>query len=804
MFWQLNILAFVVGTSLLQQQADLPAADKAGWLLPVLLLLALLWRSQSKIGIAVVRALIWILIGIAGFFWAATVAHWRLSDHLPESWERRDIQVIGVIASVPSPNELGTRFYLDIEKIITEEAVVPQRVALTWYKESLQANRQAEHPVPQAGERWQLTVRLKRPHGNANPHGFDYEVWALERNIRAMGYVRKSDENHRLDKLVFKPRYLIEKVRETIQQNQIHYLADRPYAGILSTLATGDQYRIPREQWQVLIRTGTSHLMAISGLHITMVSSLIFGLVYWLWRWNSYLTLRIPARRAAVLAGLIAAFGYALISGFAIPAQRAFCMLTVIAIAIWRGRQNSASGILAWALFWVVLLDPWATISPGFWLSFGAVAIIMLVTVGRLGKFHWLQGWLRIQWAITLGLIPVLLALFQQISLVSPIANAIAIPLISLAVVPLTLVAIILPFEFLLHVAHSALVVVMSFLNFLSEFPQAVWLQHSPPFWTIVTGFIGVLWILLPGGIGGLGWLRGFPARWLGFLAMLPMFLVQLPKPKAGELWLTVLDVGQGLAVVARTEQHALLFDTGPKLGETDSGRRIIVPFLYSEGIRRLDVLMVSHADSDHSGGALSVLAGIPVEKVYSSLDPDHPIRQSASSNLLCHVPQTWQWDGVQFEVLHPLKKDYLTLKGRNNKNNCVLKITTAHGSVLLPADIESIDEQAILARSPDNLAATALIAPHHGSMTSSTDAFVKSVNPVVTVFTVGYLNRYGHPNNAVTQRYRHLGSKLMRSDRDGAVILRFADQQLVIDSWRNLYRRYWHQRFPEYDKPDM
>lgn len=807
MFWQLNILAFVAGACLLQQQADLPGVNQIGWVLPAILLLRLLWRPQSKIGNAIKRVVILIFIGMIGFTWAAAVAHWRLSDRLAENWERRDIQVIGVIASVPSQNEYGTRFYFDIEKTITENAVVPKRVALTWYKEAQSHDVQSsKKPVLQAGERWQLTLRLKQPHGSANPHGFDYEVWALERNIRATGYIRKSNENKRLDDMVPKPRYWVEKIREKIQQEQSRYLADQAYAGILNTLATGDQHRIPREQWQVLIRTGTSHLMAISGLHITMVSSLIFGLVYWLWRWSSYLTLRISARRAAVLAGLIAAFGYALISGFAIPAQRAFCMLAVMAIAIWRGRQNSTTGILIWALFWVVLLDPWATISPGFWLSFGAVAIIMLITVGRIGKFHWLKGWVRIQWAITLGLIPVLLALFQQISLVSPIANAIAIPVISLVVVPLTLLAIILPFEFLLFLAHDILMILMILLNYISDFPQAVWLQHSPPFWTIAVAAIGVIWLLLPGSIG-LGWLRGFPARWLGFIAMSPMFLVQLPEPKAGELWLTVLDVGQGLAVVARTEQHALLFDTGPRLGETDSGRRIIIPFLYSEGIRRLDVLMVSHADSDHSGGALSVLAGIPVKKVYSSLDPDHPVRQYTFSNDLCHATQTWNWDSVQFEVLHPLKQDYLELKRGNNRNNCVLKITTAHGSVLLPADIEGKDEQAILARSFEDLTATVLIAPHHGSLTSSTDAFVKTVNPAVTIFTVGYLNRYGHPNNAITQRYHRLGSKLMRSDQDGAIMLRFADQQLVVDSWRRSNRRYWHQRFaghvvPRYQIP--
>ena len=795
MLVQSNILAFVLGAGLLQQRAELP---EIGWAWSLLLLgiaIGLFRYRQLVIPVTISRIVFWLFFVGIGFFWAAAVAHWRLADALPYEWERKDIQVIGVVASMPQKDDRTMRFRFDIERVVTEGAIVPKKVALFWYKEWRVNSDHKVLPNIKAGERWQVTVRLKQPHGTMNPHGFDYEAWALERNIRATGYVRSSADNQRLHPIVQRPNYWIEHIREEIQQRFSVSLADKTYAGILKTLATGDQQAIPRDQWQIFTRTGTNHLMAISGLHITMISSMVFVCVFWLWRWNTYLALRLPARRAAVMAGLVVAFSYAVLSGFAIPAQRAFCMLAVVAIALWRGHHTSATMVLAWALFWVVLLDPWASIAPGFWLSFGAIAIIMLVTVGRIGKIHWLNDWLRIQWAITLGLIPLLLVLFQQVSLVSPIANAIAIPVVSLVVVPLTLLATIPMFDFMLPLAHAVLSIVMLLLQALSDMSNVVWQQHAPPMWTIAVAIVGIMWLLLPGSLG-LGFFAGFPARWLGVTALLPMFLTQPAQPKAGELWLTVLDVGQGLAVVARTEHHALLFDTGPGYGETDSGSRIIVPFLRGEGIRQLDILIVSHADSDHSDGALSVLEAIPTKRLLSSLRSHHPIQQATLHKEQCRAGQFWQWDGVHFELLHPLEQDYGNPQRTVNANSCVLKITSVHGSVLLPADIEGKDEQALLARVSDKLPATVLIAPHHGSYTSSTAAFVQRVNPSLTIFTMGYQNRYGHPRETVVARYYSLGSQLLRSDRDGAILLRFTNNGWSADSWRKLHRRYWqHNR---------
>jgi len=803
---RLNILAFTLGVWVLQQQAVLPEMVWAWTLLPavVMAMAAVLLRQRYPMQVAIYVGMGKILLALvflgAGFFWAAAFAQWRLADTLPQAWEGRDIQLLGVVAELPQVNERGVRFGFDVEQVLTADATVPTHISLAWYRERGNDAIDAMTSLPQinAGERWKFTVRIRRPHGSSNPHGFDFEVWALERNLRATGYVRKSDENVRLDEMVEQPTYRIERLRQNIREHFIQALPDHPYTGVLVALVVGDQRAIPAAQWQVFTRTGVNHLMSISGLHVTMFSSLAFALVAGLWRRSPRLTLWLPARKAAVIAGLAAALAYALLAGFAVPAQRTVYMLAVVAIALWQGRFTSATTVLAWALLAVVVLDPWAVLSPGFWLSFGAIAIIMLVSVGRIGKVHWFTGWAQVQWAITLGLIPPLLAMFQQVSLISPIANAFAIPLVSLVVVPLAMLATLPLLDFMLLPAHAVMSGCMALLQWLSDVPQAVWSQHAPPIWTLAVGMGGIVWMLLPAGGLRSGFAAGFPARWLGAVALLPMFLVLPPKPATGELWLTVLDVGQGLAVVARTENHALLYDTGPGYSsDADSGNRIIVPFLRGEGVKRLDAMIVTHADADHSGGALSVLAAVPVEWFESSLEADHPILQAVPNPRRCRAGESWEWDGVRFDLLHPQEESYPDSsnpgpKLKTNALGCVLKITTAHGSVLLPADIEKKSEAELLARAGDALPSTVLVAPHHGSKTSSTEEFVQRVNPRLTIFTVGYRNRFGHPKEEVVERYRVLGSRLLRSDNDGAVLLRFANGDVAVESWREVRHRYW------------
>lgn len=790
-----SIVAFTFGIWLLQQQAVLPHLGWA-WMLPLGAIPAFLfWRSGIPSLTATAKILSIAFFAAAGFFWAAAFAQWRLADALPPEWEGRDIRLIGVIAELPQGGERGLRFTFDVEQVLTPGATVPAHISLTWYDDEKEPGFGRNSRSVGAGERWRLAVRLKRPHGSINPHGFDFEQWALERNIRATGYVRESEDDLLLAEMVEQVPYRIERLRQTIRENFLRVLSRHEYRGVLVALAVGDQRAIPREQWKIFTRTGVNHLMSISGLHVTMVSGLLFTLMYALWRRSRRLVMWLPARKAAVLAGLAAALGYALLAGFAIPAQRTVYMLAVVALALWRGRFTSATTVLAWALLTVVLLDPWAVLAPGFWLSFGAIGLILLISTGRIGKTTWLTEWIRVQWAITLGLVPLLLAMFQQVSLVSPLANAIAIPLVSLVVVPLTLLGALPPLEFLLLPAHAVLSACMRALAWLGDMPQAVWNQHAPVPWAVGAGLVGVVWMLLPGRFGwGLGLTAGFPSRWLGIIALLPIFFVLPGRPARGDLWLTVLDVGQGLAVVARTENHTLLYDTGPGFNsEADSGSRIITPFLRAEGIQYLDTMIVTHSDSDHSGGALSVLEAVPVKRLVSSLDAGHPIQLAAEEKERCVEGQSWSWDGIRFDVLNPPERSYGRSGVKTNALSCVLKITTAHGSALLPADIERKTEYELLENHSVALGSTVLLAPHHGSRTSSSKEFVRQVDPRVVIFSVGYRNRFGHPQDEVLERYQALGGMLLRSDTDGAVQLRFADNGITVEASRVLQRRYWH-----------
>jgi len=456
-------------------------------------------------------------------------------------------------------------------------------------------------------------------------------------------------------------------------------------------------------------------------------------------------------------------------------------------VELWIGWSTRPLAVLAAAAALVIVLDPMAVISAGFWLSFGAVAVIMLAAGGRIDRFSWLGAWARTQWAVTLALVPLLLAMFQQVSLVSPIANAVAIPLVSLVVVPLTLFAAILPLDFLAHAAHAVMALCMGLLETLGRVPDAAWQQHAPPSWAVPLAMLGALWMLLP---------RGFPARWVGAGFMLPLFLWLPPRPSPGELWLTVLDVGQGLAVVVRTQGHALLYDTGPAFSDqVSAGERIVVPYLRASGVRSLDGVIVSHDDLDHSGGALAVLRAMPVQWLSSPLSEVHPISEAAAHRRRCSAGEGWEWDGVAFEMLHPDAESYNEFDLKDNDRGCVLRIVSPYGAVLLPADIERRSEIGLLRDSPGRLSADVLIAPHHGSRTSSTPEFVRAVAPRLVVFSVGYRNRFGHPHPAVVRRYREQGSDMARTDLAGAVLVKMGSSGIETSGWRQLERRYWQGR---------
>lgn len=777
-----TILCFVAGVALLQVQPQLPERSLLLAAVPVLCVLLLrhehpAWRSVRRIAWGVFAA------GF-GFFWASFQAGMRLGDELPPLWEGRDIRVIGVVAGLPQPFQRGLRFEFDVESVLTREAVVPGRVSIAWYGSWRSEGEPYAPPELHAGQRWQMTLRLRRPHGTVNPHGFDYEAWLLERGIRATGYVRMNDPPQRLAPFVARASYMVEAIRERVRTRILDALQSEPYAGVIAALVMGDQRAIPASQWTVFTRTGVNHLMSISGLHVTMVAALAYAIAYFAWRRSSHLVLRVPARRAAVLAGFVTALLYAGIAGFAVPAQRTVYMLAVTAVALWLGQITSVAVVLTLALFVVSLLDPWAVLSPGFWLSFGAVAVILFVCVGQAGPPHWLAGWARTQWAVTLGLVPAMLAMFQQVSLVSPLANAFAIPVVSLLVVPLALIGSVLPIDLLLESAHFLMACTMTALDWLSSLPVAVWEQHAPPVWTLPLACCGILWALLP---------RGFPGRWVGYLLLLPMFGEIPPGPEVGGVRVAVLDVGQGLAVVVRTANHALLYDAGPMYSpDADSGSRVVVPYLRAMGIRRLDGIIVTHADNDHSGGTASVLAAVPVGWMASSLPDDHSLHGWTDRSLRCFAGQRWIWDGVRFEVLHPDWASYAVTRLKSNDRSCVLRITSHGTRILLTGDAEARSEREMLGRNASLLRAQILVVPHHGSTTSSTAEFLSAVAPEVAVFTSGYRNRFGHPRPEVLQRYIDIGSRLLRSDRHGALQFDIRADGIGLRIEREARQRYW------------
>jgi competence protein ComEC len=831
---RMAIIGFAGGAAFLQTRASLPAIPVMAWAVGFLSAWLALWQLASKrrliddgaLGHRVWGATHAVLVGaIVGFYWAAWLAHGVLSSQLASADEGRDFTVIGTVDNLPYRFAQGARFNFAVERVLDGggaagtpppvPARVPPRIALSWYAGF--RDQVTEVGDVQPGERWQLTVRLQRPHGNANEYGFDYEAWLLEQGVRATGYVRPHPANRRLDSFVFSASNVIEHSRAVLRARILAALPDKPYAGVIVALVVGDQRGIDQSDWKVFTNTGIGHLVSISGLHITMVAGLFALAAFTLWRHSFFtraqLPLLLPAQKVAALVGAAVALFYVLLAGFGVPAQRTLYMLIVVAVALWLNRVASVSHVLCTALGVVVLLDPWAVLWPGFWLSFGAVAVILYSTVGRTtlrqargapgaadasqpGAPTWeARCWqaLRVgahtQYAVTLGLVPLTMLLFGQVSVVSPLANAVAIPLISLVVTPLALVGSMLPLPmagFVLGLAHLLVEWLTICLQWFSGLRFAVWRAPTPPLWLFCWTMFGTLWLLAP---------RGWPARWLGLATWIPLLAAEPSHPDPGRMTVTAFDVGQGMALLIETSHHRLLYDTGPSYGpEINAGGRIILPYLRARGIASLDGMIVSHSDADHSGGALSVLDGLRVDWVLASLMTNHPIMEAARRHVQCAAGQAWTWDGVRFEILHPLGASYADASLKPNARGCTLKISAGGKSMLLAGDIEALQESQLVLRDRDRLRADVLLVPHHGSGTSSTPDFLQAVNPAVAVFQVGYRNRYQHPKKEVYERYGELQIQRLRTDQTGALTLDFG-QTIRIASYRETHARYWYGR---------
>lgn len=792
-----TLLSFVGGVALAQVQPELPPLPTAAALAAAAgaAFVAGL-RSRRR------RAAGWLLpIGAMalGFAYTVLLAGARLADELAHEHEGRDVRIVGVVSSLPARDAAFTRFEFVVERVETPVVHVPRRVSLAWY---------ARDVAVRPAERWALTVRLRRPHGTLNPGGFDTEAWLFERELRASGYVRDgaADAPIRLAPMVWTFDGAVNRARERLRAALQARLDGLRHGGVLVALVLGDQRAITDADWQRFHRTGIAHLVSISGLHITMIAGLAAVATAAIWRRSRRLLASASVQAAGAGAATIFAFAYCLLAGWGVPAQRTFFMLATVAAAVIVRARAGAATTLALAAAVVCALDPWAVVAPGFWLSFGAVAAILFVAGGHAApraaasaRARWVQRMrdaVRVQLGVTLALVPLTIALFRHVSLVSPAANAIAIPVVSLLVTPLSLVAaalVVLPAPFsslaapLLAVAHLLFALLADVVAWFAAWPLAAVALPAPPAWTLVVALAGVAWLLAP---------RGWPARWLGAVALLPLVALPAPRPRAGELWVTALDVGQGMAVVVQTRERALLYDAGPRYASgSDAGSRIVVPYLRWHGIRRLDWLVVSHLDTDHSGGAAAVRAALPVGAVLTSVDAAHPVVAGAARVHRCAAGQSWPFDAGAIDVLHPGDADYMRPRATPNALSCVVRVRLGPVAVLLTGDIAMPQETELLARTED-VRATLVSAPHHGSRSSSGARFVAAVGARWVAVQAGYRNRFGHPAPDVVARWQQAGASVVRTDDAGAIQWRFAaDGRVAVTRWRDAARRYFHAR---------
>ncbi|MFC5499470.1 DNA internalization-related competence protein ComEC/Rec2 [Caenimonas terrae] len=733
-------------------------------------------------------------------------------DALAPALEGRDIALTGVVAAMPQRNDGALRFRFELESasMAGRPVQLPPQLYLGWYPGLGGGEAQRQPADLRAGERWLLAARLKAPHGNFNPHGFDYELWLWEQGLQATGYVRAGPKDPPPRRIGVTWRHPVEAARQSVRDRIDARVADPSTssgqagkaAGLLAALVVGDQAAIDRADWDVFRATGVAHLMSISGLHITMFAWAAAWAIGWLWRRSARLCLAWPAQHAALVGGIALATGYAVFSGWGVPAQRTVLMLATVAVLRLWGRRWPWPQVWLLACAVVVAVDPWALLQAGFWLSFVAVGVLFASDAGAQAGGR-LAAFFREQAVVTLALLPLTVLLFGQVSVVSLLANAVAIPWVTLLVTPLALAGVLAPP--LWDLAAWAVQVLGLWLGWLAAWPWATVAAAAPPPWAAAAGLLGGILLVLR-----LPW----PLRALGLPLLLPVLLWQPERPLEGEFELLAADIGQGNAVIVRTAGHTLVYDSGPRYSrESDAGHRVLVPLLRALG-ERVDTLVLSHRDADHTGGAAAVLAMQPQAALVSSIEDDHEL-QALRKAARCVAGQRWHWDGVEFELLHPQADDYLA-PAKSNAMSCVLRIANGRQTALLVGDIEAAQEARLVSsvrakpvgrqaqddRSPGvstsstrtALSADVLLVPHHGSKTSSTPAFLQAVRPRIAIVQAGYRNRFGHPAPPVLERYRLQGVRVIQSPQCGAAWWRSVQPQAV-QCQRATAFRYWNHR---------
>ena len=748
------------------------------------------------------RAALGLLLGLV---WALWLALRQQAVPFPVELEGVDFWVEGVVTGLVQTQERSQRFEFQIDhncfRLLPEQCLkqppllVGQRIVLNDYS-GLGIT---------TGDRWRLRVRLTRAYGVSNPGGRDSQARLRQQGVIATGYVRETSFNANQGSAPgWRPLVAVQRWRSHIAA-ALDDVGGLSQAGVIKALVIGDYGGLSSAHWEVFNTTGTSHLMVISGMHIGFVALLVYGLVNVLCRLSVRLLNVVAAQQVACVAALLAGLSYSLLAGFSLPAQRALIMLTVLMAGRLFGRRLRPSYSLLLAAALVLMRDPLAVTQAGFWLSFMAVASLLLGFVGYLPVRErdapaaltlWQRGWRRWvvpQWVVSCGLLLPLLVWTGQVSLVSPLTNVLAIPLVSLAIVPAALLGTLLltmlpcgpwpPGNWLLTIADMLLQWLIPALSWLATTGQSepgsiawpvVWQPAPPDLWSGLLLALASVILLLP---------RGLIARWYALLLLLPVVSPQSPqRPAPGELWVHFLDVGQGLAVVLQTHRHTMLFDTGPGLGPgRDTGDTVIVPFLRHQRIDALHMVIVSHWHEDHSGGLQSVLQQLPVSALVAGRQPDRELDltslagASAALDLppvgpgLCRAGWSWEWDDVSFSILHPDGARY----AQENDYSCVLKVEAGGQSLLLTGDIEARVERLLVAGHGAGLRAQVLQAAHHGSATSSTALFLDSVQPELVVIPAAYHNRFSHPAADVQARLAERDIRVLQTGRSGAITLR-------------------------------
>ncbi len=754
--------------------------------LPLLPLLPPFWWSLLAVPVLLVlgrwrrsRFFSWPVPALLTFALSVHMADVQLGREIAESLESRPLQVEGVVTGLPEQDRYGGwRFRLEPLRIKGVDHAPGGVWQLTL--------RAPEIPLP--GARCTLTVRLKRPHGNANPGGFDYEAWLLSEGITATGSARQP-------RCGPSPALSVDGLRLSLRQHFLATFHEQPaMAGVVLALMTGDRALVPDEVWERYAATGVIHLMAISGMHITLIAIVAAWLCLRVLRLVPGLGLRVPLHQPALLVGLLVAFGYSLVAGWSVPTQRTLVMLLVIAAAHWGQRRLPALQILGLAMLLVLLWWPLAVHAVGFWLSFGAVALLMLIGQSQAHLPAWQQA-LRMQFLLSVLLLPPTVWFFERASWVSPFANLLAVPVVTFVVVPLGLLGLLVwsVAPGLANLFWGLAVQVMAVLDaLLAQFQS--WPHASVDL--SLPGRSGLVWVLLATVCLFQPWQARL--RLLAPLFLLPVFLVVRP-PFPGALRVTVFDVGQGLSVLLESGDYRLLYDTGAAFGAQDAGRSVILPALRQAGIRRLDRVLLSHDDLDHTGGAASLLMRLPVGDVLGAW-PEHLRALNGIRHAPCRAGQEWEVDGWMFAILAPASGQ----EGRQSDNDgsCVLRVSKGRAAVLLPGDMEGAGESMLLGTGV-RLRADVLLLGHHGAAAASTAPWLAAVGPRLAIASAGYRNHFGHPAPGVRQRVREEGAALLETAQTGQLVLELrATGDIRWRQYRQEAGRYWWQHRTERATP--